>query len=199
MAKGHRGFLAGDMIMIMYAWTNNWKALTEAQDIVNLYARRSFDGGQDLDHAAGQLHPHQWHHLLWRWHFTCEFMGSNRARQLSTRFVRVTPPDSSSRPAISPSSLAQTITVIDPRYAPTTRTINTAWVTTSSLPAGFVALVRSHRRYAHVMMCATPHASTWSTRRVSMPPMMKAKRKGSTCSTAARWIGAMTTWSGRKR
>ena len=46
MAKGHRGFLAGDMVMAMYGWTNNWQALTDANDIVNLYVRRSFDGGK---------------------------------------------------------------------------------------------------------------------------------------------------------
>lgn len=35
--------------------------------------------------------------------------------------------------------LGSKVTVLDPRYSPTTRTINTAWVTTASLPAGFVA------------------------------------------------------------
>ncbi|MBT8059678.1 MAG: hypothetical protein KJO33_08790, partial [Gammaproteobacteria bacterium] len=45
MAKGHRGFMTGDMIMAMYAWTPNWNDLTNAHSIVNLYVRRSFDGG----------------------------------------------------------------------------------------------------------------------------------------------------------
>jgi hypothetical protein len=45
VAKGHRGFLDGDFIMVMYAWSPNWKANSVGNDHYNLYARRSFDGG----------------------------------------------------------------------------------------------------------------------------------------------------------
>jgi hypothetical protein len=45
MAKGHRGFLDGDYVMMMYAWSPNWKAQTVGNDHYNLYVRRSFDGG----------------------------------------------------------------------------------------------------------------------------------------------------------
>jgi hypothetical protein len=45
MAKGHRGFLDGDFVMMMYAWSPNWKAQTVGNDHYNLYVRRSFDGG----------------------------------------------------------------------------------------------------------------------------------------------------------
>ncbi|MCB8921565.1 MAG: hypothetical protein H6662_08290 [Ardenticatenaceae bacterium] len=45
VAKGHRGFVDGDFIMMMYAWSPNWKANTVGNDHYNLYARRSFDGG----------------------------------------------------------------------------------------------------------------------------------------------------------
>ncbi len=46
VAKGHRGFLDGDFLMVMYAWSPNWKANTVGNDKYNLYTRRSFDGGQ---------------------------------------------------------------------------------------------------------------------------------------------------------
>ena len=46
VAKGHRGFLDGDIVMMMYAWAPNWKANTVGNDHYNLYVRRSFDGGQ---------------------------------------------------------------------------------------------------------------------------------------------------------
>jgi hypothetical protein len=46
VAKGHRGFIDGDFIMIMYAWSPNWKANSVGNDKYNLYVRRSFDGGQ---------------------------------------------------------------------------------------------------------------------------------------------------------
>jgi hypothetical protein len=45
IAKGHRGFLDGDFVMMMYAWSPNWKANTVGNDHYNLYVRRSFDGG----------------------------------------------------------------------------------------------------------------------------------------------------------
>jgi hypothetical protein len=45
VAKGHRGFIDGDFIMIMYAWSPNWKANSVGNDHYNLYARRSFNGG----------------------------------------------------------------------------------------------------------------------------------------------------------
>lgn len=45
VAKGHRGFLDGDFVMMMYAWSPNWKANSVGNDHYNLYVRRSFDGG----------------------------------------------------------------------------------------------------------------------------------------------------------
>jgi hypothetical protein len=45
IAKGHRGFLDGDFVMMMYAWSPNWKANSVGNDHYNLYVRRSFDGG----------------------------------------------------------------------------------------------------------------------------------------------------------
>ncbi len=45
VAKGHRGFLDGDFVMMMYAWSPNWKANSVGNDHYNLYVRRLFDGG----------------------------------------------------------------------------------------------------------------------------------------------------------
>lgn len=45
VAKGHRGFLDKDFVMLMYAWSPNWKANSIGKDQYNLYVRRSFDGG----------------------------------------------------------------------------------------------------------------------------------------------------------
>jgi hypothetical protein len=46
VAKGHRGFLYGDYVMMMYAWSPNWQSNAVGNDHYNLYARRSFDGGK---------------------------------------------------------------------------------------------------------------------------------------------------------
>jgi hypothetical protein len=45
VAKGHRGFLDRDFVMMLYAWSPNWKANAIGKDQYNLYVRRSFDGG----------------------------------------------------------------------------------------------------------------------------------------------------------
>jgi len=45
VAKGHRGFLDKDFVMLLYAWSPNWKANSTGKDQYNLYVRRSFDGG----------------------------------------------------------------------------------------------------------------------------------------------------------
>jgi hypothetical protein len=45
VSKGHRGFIDGDILMVMYAWSPNWKANSVGNDKYNLYIRRSFDGG----------------------------------------------------------------------------------------------------------------------------------------------------------
>jgi len=55
VAKGHRGFIDGDFIMIMYAWSPNWKANSVGNDHYNLYARRSFDGGQTWTTTPAEL------------------------------------------------------------------------------------------------------------------------------------------------
>jgi hypothetical protein len=46
VAKGHRGYISGDYIMMLYCWSPNWLANTRGHDNYNLYVRRSFDGGQ---------------------------------------------------------------------------------------------------------------------------------------------------------
>jgi hypothetical protein len=46
VAKGHRGFIDKDFLMVLYAWSPNWKANAIGKDQYNLYVRKSFDGGQ---------------------------------------------------------------------------------------------------------------------------------------------------------
>jgi len=46
VSKGHRGFVDGDFVMMMYATAANWKANTTGNEAYQLYIRRSFDGGQ---------------------------------------------------------------------------------------------------------------------------------------------------------
>jgi hypothetical protein len=45
ISKAHRGFIDGDFVMTMYAWSPNYKDNRVGRDRYELYARRSFDGG----------------------------------------------------------------------------------------------------------------------------------------------------------
>jgi len=46
VSKGHRGFIDGDFVMFLYAWSPNWRLNAKGNDRYELYIRRSFDGGQ---------------------------------------------------------------------------------------------------------------------------------------------------------
>jgi len=46
VSKGHRGFIDGDFVMFLYAWSPNWRLNAKGNDRYDLYVRRSFDGGQ---------------------------------------------------------------------------------------------------------------------------------------------------------
>jgi hypothetical protein len=46
ISKGHRGFLDGDFVQFLYAWSPNWRLNAKGNDRYELYVRRSFDGGQ---------------------------------------------------------------------------------------------------------------------------------------------------------
>ena len=45
VSKGHRGFIDGDFVMYLYAWSPNWRLNAKGNDRYDLYVRRSFDGG----------------------------------------------------------------------------------------------------------------------------------------------------------
>ncbi|NNJ94052.1 MAG: hypothetical protein HKP57_04850, partial [Halobacteria archaeon] len=45
ISKGHRGFIDGDFVQFLYAWSPNWRLNAKGSDRYDLYVRRSFDGG----------------------------------------------------------------------------------------------------------------------------------------------------------
>ena len=55
VAKGHRGFLDGDFVMMLYAWSPNWRLNTVGHDRYELYIRRSFDGAGTWTTTPGDL------------------------------------------------------------------------------------------------------------------------------------------------
>jgi hypothetical protein len=150
VAKGHRGFMSGDMILAMYAWSPNWLANTVGHDNYNLYARRSFDGGQTWTTTPSDWSPDGLDEdITWTADgtTTCEWMASE------STVVTCDSADVSGECAVCTDygagafeqarNLSQLVgtgeTILDPRYAPTTRSITEASVSTASLPEGFTA------------------------------------------------------------
>jgi len=113
VAKGHRGFLDGDFLMVMYAWSPNWKANSIGNDKYNLYLRRSFDGGQTWTTT-----PTDW----WDTE-NGPYVGSEHCENYLTSDELCEPIHYAAgefEPAWNVSQLTGTrITVLDPRYTPT--------------------------------------------------------------------------------
>ena len=55
ISKGHRGFIDGDFVMFLYAWSPNWRLNAKGSDRYDLYIRRSFDGGLTWTTTPGAL------------------------------------------------------------------------------------------------------------------------------------------------
>ena len=128
VAKGHRGFLDGDFVMMMYAWSPNWNSNSVGNDHYNLYTRRSFDGGltwtttpADLD-GEGVTYPEYYYGTTIGepvpvdWTYAAGELEQGRNVSLLT---------------------GNKITILDPRYSPTGGmklypTIRTDWLTANS-------------------------------------------------------------------
>ena len=55
VSKGHRGFLDGDFVQFLYAWSPNWRTNAVGNDRYELYVRRSFDGGVTWQTTPGSF------------------------------------------------------------------------------------------------------------------------------------------------
>ena len=123
VAKGHRGYLWGNMVVAMYAWSPNWKLNTTGADRYELYIRRSFDGGKTWTTTPGD-----WGGLGTT---TCENMRdgdtSQDASQVCTTYGAGEDEQSRNVSQLSTGDGLPTnqFTVLDPRYAPDPPTMPT--------------------------------------------------------------------------
>ena len=124
LAKGHRGFMKGDFIMQMYAWSPNWEAQVEGHDNYNLYVRRSFDGGVTWTTlpSAGIMEVPEGVEVVADGTFSCEWYGIPGG---DTEYAVCW--DYAAGEYEQARNLSQLIgstdTVLDPRFAPTAPTI----------------------------------------------------------------------------
>jgi len=125
VSKGHRGFIDGDFVMLMYATAPNWKANTVGNEAYNLYLRRSFDGGQTWTTLPGN-YTHI-NGLTYNGDGTesCEWYGWGGQDEYE---VCTTYGAGDFEQARNVSQLTGTrVTVLDPRYSPTGGMLKTGY------------------------------------------------------------------------
>ena len=118
VAKGHRGFMNGDFIMLMYGWSPNWKALTTGHDHNNIYVRRSFDGGDTWTTTPTTWNPSGSGEAEWTADGTtsCEIFRDGAAQDYACTDYGA----GEFEPARNVSLLDTfRVTVLDPRFTPT--------------------------------------------------------------------------------
>lgn len=111
VAKGHRGFLDKDFVMLMYAWSPNWKTNAIGKDQYNLYARRSFDGGVTWTTTPAALGGNGT--------TTCEIFRNSTGGLLSTPACTTYGVGAFEKARNLSVLTSLKTTVLDPRYAPT--------------------------------------------------------------------------------
>jgi hypothetical protein len=126
VAKGHRGFLDGDFVMMLYAWSPNWRLNTVGNDRYELYVRRSFDGAETWTTTPSNYKT--WDNLQYSGEgtVTCETF-----RSLETGADNVVEPHVCNEYAAGAAEQARNVTqlksmrftTLDPRYAPTAGSI----------------------------------------------------------------------------
>ncbi len=127
VAKGHRGFLDGDFVMILYAWSPNWRLNTVGHDRYELYVRRSFDGAETWTTTPKNFTSVDGDKFDGEGTVTCETW-----RSLETGGGDIVEPvvcnSYDAGAAEQPRNVSQLksmkFTVLDPRYAPTSATID---------------------------------------------------------------------------
>jgi hypothetical protein len=129
VAKGHRGYLDKDVVMIMYAWAPNWKSNTVGNDHYNLYVRRSFDGGLTWTTTPASLGGAGVT-------VTENYYGDTVGTVVPTEWTYA---EGTFEQGRNVSLLTgNKITILDPRYSPTGglklyKTIRTDWLTDNSI------------------------------------------------------------------
>ena len=116
VSKGHRGFIDGDFVMVLYAWSPNWNQNAVGNDHYNLYIRRSFDGGETWTTTpANYIH---WDNTAWTGEgtTTCENFGYGQNQYpVCTDYG----PGVFEKARNVSQLMGNKITILDPRYTPT--------------------------------------------------------------------------------
>lgn len=119
VSKAHRGFLDGDHVFMIYAWSPNWKLNAVGRDRYELFTRRSFDGGVSWTTTPGSFAASNGESYSGEGTTTCETWrdgeDSTTDSHVCTEYAAGDPEQS--RNVSQHKSML--ITTLDPRYTPT--------------------------------------------------------------------------------
>jgi hypothetical protein len=132
LSKGHRGFLDGDFVMMLYAWSPNWRLNVKGNDRYDLYVRRSFDGGETWTTLPAKYTHWGGNKYTGAGTVTCESF-----RSIETGGGGIVEPKvcneygagANEQPRNVTQLKSMRFTTLDPRYAPTAGTITYDGVT----------------------------------------------------------------------
>ena len=125
VSKGHRGYLDGDFVMMLYAWSPNWRLNAKGSDRYELYIRRSFDGGETWTTTPGNYK--HWTNVAYSGEgtVTCETFRSDEqsSDKVEPRVCNEYVAGAPEQPRNVTQHKSMAITTLDPRYTPNAATI----------------------------------------------------------------------------
>ncbi len=123
VAKGHRGFLDGDFVMILYAWSPNWRLNAVGNDRYELYIRRSFDGASTWTTTPDNFKASDGEQYDADGTVTCETFRSDETQAvgdlIEPRVCNAYEEGVAEQPRNVTQHQSMRITTLDPRYAMT--------------------------------------------------------------------------------
>jgi len=137
VSKGHRGFLDGDFVMFLYAWSPNWRLNAVGHDRYDLYVRRSFDGGITWKTLPASFMASDGENYAGDGTVTCETYRSTVTQTSEAPEPHVCydyPAGGNEQARNVTQHKRMRVTTLDPRYAPTAASITEACVTNLQLP-----------------------------------------------------------------
>ena len=131
VSKGHRGFIDGDFVMFLYAWSPNWRLNAKGSDRYDLYVRRSFNGGESWttlppSFKASDTLTYSGDGTVSCDTYRSEVTQSPQAEEPQVCYEYIAGGDEQARNVTQHSRMR--ITTLDPRYAPTAASIAEACV-----------------------------------------------------------------------
>jgi hypothetical protein len=127
VAKGHRGYLDGDFVMMLYAWSPNWRLNAKGNDRYELYIRRSFDGGESWTNLPSSFVASDGLAYSGAGNVTCETYRSAETQAsgdlVEPRVCNEYAAGAAEQPRNVTQHRSMRTTTLDPRYAPTAASI----------------------------------------------------------------------------